>query len=116
MNIRGVRGAITVENNQRAEILSATKELLQEIVKTNAFKLEDVASVIFTVTKDLDAEFPAVAAREIGWIDTPLMCSNEIPVKGSLAKCIRVLIHLNTDKSQKEINHVYLKKAVSLRR
>ncbi len=87
-----------------------------EIVRANNINVDDVASVIFTVTKDLDAVFPAEAAREIGWIDTPLLCANEIPVVGSLAKCIRVLISINSEKTQKEINHVYLKEAVNLRR
>ncbi|MFA5839065.1 MAG: chorismate mutase [Candidatus Margulisiibacteriota bacterium] len=116
MKIRGVRGATTVQYNQREEIIVATKELLLEVVKVNAISIDDIASIFFTVTKDLDAEFPAVAARELGWNDVPLLDATEIPVSGSLAKCIRVLIHLNTDKSQKEIKHVYLKEAVNLRR
>jgi chorismate mutase len=116
MKIRGIRGATTVENNKREDVLSATKELLLALVKSNSINIDDIASIIFTVSQDLDAEFPAVAAREIGWNDTPLLCATEIPVKGSLAKCIRILIHLNTDKSLQDIKHIYLKNAVNLRR
>lgn len=102
--------------NTRAEIISATRELLQEIKKRNGLKIEDIASVFFSCTAGLNAEFPAVAAREIGWNETPLLCMQEIDVPGSLKNCIRVLIHLNTEKSQNEVEHVYLKEAVALRR
>lgn len=116
MPLRGIRGAITVKNNAKEEIISATKELLQKIFKANRFRVEEVASILFSVTKDLDAEFPAVAARELGWKDTPLLCTYEIDVQGSLPRCIRVLLHVNSDKKQKEMKHVYLKEAVKLRR
>ncbi|MFH1683678.1 MAG: chorismate mutase [Candidatus Margulisiibacteriota bacterium] len=116
MTIRGIRGATTVANNKRDEILAATKELLSEILNTNQLKVPDIASIIFTVTKDLNAEFPAVAARELGWNETPLLCNYEIDVPKSLAKCIRVLLLVNSDKTQKEIKHIYLKEAVNLRR
>jgi chorismate mutase len=116
MQIRGIRGATTVKVNDCQEILSATKELLSEIQKANSLKIEDVSSIIFTVTSDLNAEFPAVAARELGWEETPLLCSKEIDVPGSLPKCIRVLLHVNTDKKQKDLKHIYLKEAVNLRR
>jgi len=96
--------------------LTATKELLAAIEKRNQLKIEDIASIIFTVTKDLDAEFPAVAARELGWNETPLLCNYEIDVPKSLPKCIRVLLTVNSDKSQKAIQHVYLREAVKLRR
>jgi chorismate mutase len=116
MPTRGIRGATTVGNNDRSDIIEATKELLREIVTANQLDIADIASVIFSTTLDLNAEFPAVAAREIGWSDTPLLCSNEIDVPGSLAKCIRVLLHINSHKSQSEIKHIYLKNAVNLRR
>lgn len=116
MQIRGIRGATTVKNNDKKNLIAATKELLAEIVKSNQLKVEDIASVIFSATKDLDAEFPAVAAREIGWNETPLLCTKEIDVPGSLEKCIRVLILVNSDKTQKEIKNIYLKEAVNLRR
>ena len=115
MPVRGIRGAITVDKNEKGAILAATKELLQAINERNNIILEDVAAVLFTVTADLDAAFPAVAARQIGWHQVPLLCANEIPVPGSLPRCIRVLVLLNTSLSQKEIQHVYLKDAVTLR-
>lgn len=116
MPLRGIRGATTAENNTKQEIGVATKELLSEIISANEVKIEDIASIIFSVTRDLDAEFPAVAARELNWNDTPLLCTYEIDVPGSLQKCIRVLMHVNAEKPQKEMKHVYLKEAVNLRR
>ncbi|GER86127.1 chorismate mutase [Dictyobacter vulcani] len=115
MYCRGIRGATTVEQNDREEILAATRELLELIITRNALKTEDIASAIFSLTADLDAEFPAVAARGLGWTDTALMCTREIPVPDSLGKCIRVLIHVNTTRSANEIQHVYIKGAVNLR-
>jgi chorismate mutase len=116
MTVRGIRGAITVEKNSKEEIVSATKELLTEILKSNLFEIEEIAAIIFSATKDLDAEFPAVAARELGWNDTPLLCTNEIDVPGSQPRCLRVLLLVNTQLKQNEIKHVYLKEAVNLRR
>ena len=113
--VRGIRGATTVTSNEKNEIIAATKELLQKIVKDNAVAVADIASVLFSSTPGLNAEFPAVAAREIGWQDTPLMCMQELAVPGSLANCIRVLLLVNTDKKQAEIKHVYLREAVNLR-
>ncbi len=115
MAVRAVRGAITVTDNTKELILEGTKELLVEIIERNSLENIDMISAIFTVTQDLNATFPAVAARQIGWNDIPLMCTNEIDVPGSLEKCIRVLIHINTEKSNMEINHVYLKGAQVLR-
>ena len=112
---RGVRGATTVEENSREEILAATRQLVALMVHRNGIDRKDVASAIFSTTPDLDAEFPALAARQLGWLDVPLLCGHEIAVPGSLPRCIRVLVHWNTDKSQQEIRHVYLKKAVQLR-
>jgi chorismate mutase len=112
---RGIRGATTVDYNDREEILAATTELLQLLIARNDLHPDNIASVIFTTTDDLDAEFPAVAARSLGWLETALMCAREIPVPGSLRKCIRVLIHVNTTRSAAEIQHVYLKDAVNLR-
>lgn len=116
MPVRGIRGATTVKNNIREEILSATRDLLSEILKRNQLKVEDIASIIFTTTKDLNAEFPAAAARELGWEETPLLCTSEIDVPESLPKCIRILLHVNSDKKQSEVKHVYLREAVNLRR
>lgn len=112
---RGVRGAITVTHNDAEEILSATRELLQNIIQANNMHQNDVASVYFTTTVDLNATYPAIAARQLGWADAALLCGHEMEVPGSLPRCIRVLIHWNTSKTAKEIIHVYLREAVSLR-
>lgn len=115
MAVRGVRGATTVEANTKEEIISKTEELLKGLIEVNDIQLEDVASVIFSATDDIDAEFPAVAARQIGWIYTPLFCTREIPVKGSMSGCIRVLMHVNSEKSQDEMVQLYLHEAAKLR-
>lgn len=115
MLVRAIRGAITVPENTKEAILEGTRELLLKIINRNNIKKEDLISMIFTMTSDLNAVFPAVAAREIGLTDVPLMCSNEIEVPGSLKNCIRVLVHLNTDKENSDIDHVYLKGARVLR-
>ena len=112
---RGVRGATTADANSTDEILRATTQLLALMIRKNGIEAEDVASIIFTTTPDLDAVFPAVAARQLGWIDVPLLCTHEIDVPNSLRRCIRVLIHWNTDHAQNQIDHVYIKDAVSLR-
>jgi chorismate mutase len=112
---RGIRGATTVEHNDREEILAATMELLQLMMRQNNLLIKDVASAIFTVTEDLDAEFPALAARQLGWEEVALMCAREIPVPNSLGKCIRVLLHVNTTRSISEIQHVYIREAINLR-
>ena len=115
MYCRGIRGATTVELNASEEILAATKELLQLMVERNNLRVEDIASAIFTVTEDLDAAFPAAAARAMGWTEVPLMDAREIPVPNSLRKCIRVMLHVNTMHSAAEIRHVYIRGAVNLR-
>lgn len=115
MATRGVRGAITVKKNDKDSIVFSTKMLLEKMVSVNNIKVEDIASVIFSVTNDLTKEFPAVAARQMGWLYTPLMCTNEIDVEGSLKKCIRVLMIINSDKPQSKIKHVYLNEAKKLR-
>jgi len=112
---RGVRGATTVEQNTREAILKATRQLLALIIRRNDIDPSDVASAVFTVTRDVNAEFPALAARQMGWLDVPLLCGYEVEVPGSLGLCIRILLHWNTTKSQKDIHHVYIHKAISLR-
>ncbi len=112
---RGVRGATTVPTDGRDEILTATRQLLALMIRRNEIASIDVASVIFTVTHDLKAEFPALAARQLGWIDVPLLCGYEVSVPGSLPRCIRILIHWNTVKLQSEIQHTYMREATSLR-
>ena len=116
MTIRGIRGATTVTLDNPDLILQATCELLETILYENdGIKLEDIASVFFTTTEDIASAYPALAARQMGWGQIPMMCAREIPVPGSLPLCIRVLIHWNTDKEQNEIQHVYLRDAVKLR-
>lgn len=115
MMCRGVRGAITVERNDQDEILDATRELLQAIVSANGMKADDIASIYFTTTPDLNATYPALAARQLGWVDMALLCGHEMDVPGSLEKVVRVLIHWNTTRGPKEIVHVYLREAKSLR-
>jgi chorismate mutase len=115
MNVRAIRGATTINVNEREDILNETKKLLLEIKKANKLNMDDVISIIFTVTEDVDSVFPAFAAREMGWTDLPLLCTREIDVPGSLKKCIRVLLHVNSDKTNKDMKHIYLKEAVKLR-
>jgi chorismate mutase len=115
MPCRGIRGATTCEENTSASILRATRELLALMIRRNGIKPEDVASAVFSTTDDLDAEFPALAARQLGWFDVALMCIHEIDVPGSLRRCIRILLHWNTDKMAEEIVHIYIKDAANLR-
>ena len=115
MMVRGIRGATTVEENERGAILEATSELLQAIVEANGLERDHVASIIFSTTPDLDADFPAVAAREDGWTDVALSCVNEMVVPGSLERCLRILMHVNTERSPGELRHIYLRGARQLR-
>ncbi len=116
MTVRGIRGATTTDTNEPAAILAATRQMLEAILTANpGLHPADLASAWFTVTVDLTSAYPAAAARQIGWTLVPLMCSQEIPVPGSLPRCIRVLLHWNTDRSQEEIQHVYLGQAAALR-
>jgi chorismate mutase len=114
--VRGVRGATTVPENSRDDIMDATEELLNQMVAANDITSEDIGAVYFTLTVDLNAEFPAVAARErLGWRLVPLINSIEIDRPGSMRKCIRIMLFLNTSKSQEDIRHIYLRDAVVLR-
>jgi chorismate mutase len=112
---RGIKGATTVERNTRDEILAATTELLGLMVEHNGIDPDDVASALFTTTTDLNAEFPAVAARRMGWTEVPLSCMHELDVPGSLPMCLRILLHVNTEKRPQEIVHVYIHGARVLR-
>ena len=114
--LRGVRGATTVESNNASSIKNATKELLTEMLKVNKIETDDIAATFFTTTKDLFDEFPAVAARDMGWKTVPLLCSHEMEVPSGLKKCIRILILWNTKKPQNKIKHPYLKEAINLRK
>lgn len=115
MQCRGVRGAITVESNTAEDILEATTELLTGLIAENDIAPEQVVSVIFSTTNDLNAAFPARAARELGWHDVALLCTHEMAVPGALPRVIRVLIHLNTERATRELVHLYLRDAWQLR-
>ena len=115
MACRGIRGATTVDTDSPEAILEATSQLLAGIVQANDMQVADIASAFFTVTPDLQSAFPARAARELGWHHVALLDAQEIPVPGSLPRCVRVLIHWNTPRSQTEIQHVYLGEAKTLR-
>ena len=114
--LRGIRGATTVSSNSRRDILDATEELLGELIARNEIDGCEVASVWFTTTPDLNAEFPAVVARSIfNWTSAALMCGHEMQVPGSLPSCLRILLHVNTPRRQDEVEHVYLRGARVLR-
>lgn len=115
MPMRGIRGATTANENTRDAILDATRELLDAMAQRNALQLADIASVIFTATPDLDAAFPAAAARTLGWTQTALLDMCAPRIVNDLPRCIRVLIHWNTDRAPNEIQHVYLREARKLR-
>jgi chorismate mutase len=116
MSIRGVRGATIATANNADAILAATRELLLAIRDANpSMQTEDLASILFTVTNDLDAVYPAQAAHQLKWSGVPLICAREIPVPDGLPNCVRVMIHWNTDLPQGEIRHIYLKDAAQLR-
>lgn len=114
-DVRGIRGAITVSENEVDAILAATEKLLKTMVEANDLNIDDIASIFLTATPDLDAEFPAYAARKLGWKQVPLMCAREIAKPGAMEKIIRILIHANTDKKQNEIKHQYLGATAQLR-
>ena len=116
MKIRGVRGATVTTKDNEEEILSATIELLEAILNANpTMNVNDLASVFYTLTEDLHSTYPARAAREMGWNLVPFLCAREISVPGGLPRCIRILMHWNTDLAQDEIQHVYLRDAIALR-
>jgi len=115
MHCRGIRGATTVTENTKEAILEETRILLEQLVEANRIDVEDVACVFFTTTPDLNAAFPALAARQIGWTQTALLCGHEMNVPGSLERCLRVLILYNTEKTAGEMVHVYIKGAENLR-
>lgn len=115
MRCRGIRGAITVEANTPEAILEAATTLLSEVMQANDLQIEDVASIFFTTTRDLNAEFPAVAANRMGFQDIALLCGHEMDVPGSMPMCLRVLAHVNTEKAPQELVHPYLRGATRLR-
>lgn len=115
MPVRGIRGATVVQRDTPDEVVAATRELLEAIVAANTIGPDDIASIIFTVTPDLSSEYPARAARLLGWTHTALLGATEMNVPGGLARCIRVLLHVNTRKGPKAIKHIYLHAAAQLR-
>ncbi|MFC1905309.1 chorismate mutase [Chloroflexota bacterium] len=115
MRCYGIRGATTVEHNTKESILSASKELLQQMIAANGVDTEDIAVIWFTATNDLTAEFPAAAAREMGMVKTALMCGHEMNVPGSLPQCLRIMMLVNTEKKKDDIAYVYIKGAEVLR-
>lgn len=115
MQVRGIRGATTAEANTRESILAATHELLTELIAANCVDTDTIASAIFSTTPDLNAEYPAAAARVLGWQDVALLCTHEMNVPRTLPMCIRVLIHWNTSVPAEAVRHIYLKGAVQLR-
>jgi chorismate mutase len=113
--VRGLRGATTVEQDSKQEVISATAELLTEMMERNSLTKTDLVSIIFTATPDIKSEFPAAAARSIGISDIPLLCASELDITGAIPMVIRVLIHIQTDKDYSSIRHVYLRNAKPLR-
>lgn len=115
MAVRGIRGATVVPHDTSEEILAATTELLETLIAENGIDRRDVASIIFTVTPDLRSDYPARAARNLGWDDVALLGATEMDVPEGLARCIRVLMHVNTNRSQNDVKHIYLREARGLR-
>lgn len=116
MPVRGIRGAITTDGDTPEQVLAATRELLEELLRANRLEqFDEIVSAIFTTTNDLTSTFPAEAARRLGMNQVPLLCCQEIPVPGSMPRCIRVLLHVNTERKQHEMIHVYLREAQRLR-
>lgn len=115
MAVRAVRGAVRVDADERDGILSATAELIAEVMRRNELRAEDLVSVVFTATPDLTAEFPALAARQLGITDVPLLCATEIAVRGAMPRVVRLLAHVETDRPRAAVRHVYLRGAQALR-
>ncbi len=113
--MRGIRGAITVEKNEREQILTAAGNLLEAIIEANNINREEIVSIIFTMTSDLNKVYPAVAARELGYTDVPLLCYQELAVENSLPRCIRIMLYINRDCELDKIKHIYLGEAKKLR-
>jgi chorismate mutase len=113
--VRAVRGAVQVEANDKAAICTGTAELVTEVMGRNNLSTDQVISVIFSATPDLDAEFPALAARKLGFQEVPLLCCSEIPVPGAMPRVVRLMMHVETELSRPQVHHVYLRGAAALR-
>ena len=116
MSIRAVRGAIQIDEDERSQVLDATTELIHAVLERNGLTQEDLVSIVFTATPDLTSEFPAYAARQLGFVDVPLMCATEISVAGAMPRVIRLLAHVETELPRADVKHVYLRGAAALRR
>ena len=116
MAVRAVRGAVQLDRDEREHLLSSVQELVRAVLQANDFEIDDLISVFFTATPDLHSEFPALAARELGLGEVPLMCAVEIDVVGAMPRVVRLMAHVETDRPRAEIQHVYLRGAVALRR
>ena len=115
MALRAVRGAIQVDRDDRDEILAATTEMVQAVLERNALSYDDLISIVFTATTDLSAEFPAYAARQMGIVDVPLLCTREMEVPGSMPRVLRLLAHVETDLARADVRHAFLRGAAALR-
>ncbi|ULR55564.1 chorismate mutase [Streptomyces deccanensis] len=115
MTVRAIRGAIQLERDDRNHLVASTKNLLKAMLDANGLERRNLISVVFTATPDLRSEFPAVAARELGITDTPLLCTREIDVEGALPRVVRILVHAETDRPKSDVRHVYLGGAATLR-
>ena len=113
--VRALRGATTVDVDEPAHITERVLALLQRLLEANGIDHDDIVSVLFTATDDIHSMFPATAARKFGWGDVPLICARELDIEGATPRCIRVLVHLNTERSRRELHHIYLEGAVGLR-
>jgi chorismate mutase len=116
MAVRAVRGAIQLDHDDRDHLLAGTRELVNEVMEQNGLTVDDLISILFTATPDLHSEFPALAARELGIVDVPLMCAQEIDVAGAMPRVVRLLAHVETLRVKSEIHHVYLGGAAALRK
>ena len=116
MAVRAVRGAVQLDRDEREHMVESVQELVLAVLQSNGFELDDLISILFTSTPDLHSEFPATAARGIGLDDVPLVCAQELDIAGAMPRVIRLMAHVETDKSRAEIQHVYLRGAVALRR
>jgi len=114
--VRAVRGAIQLEEDEREHVLASTRELVSAVLEANELTKDDVISIVFTATPDVHSEFPAVAARELGMGDVPLMCTQELDIAGAMPLVIRLMAHVNTRRTRSEVTHVYLRGAAALRR
>jgi chorismate mutase len=114
--VRAIRGAVQLDSDERTHMLASVAELVSAILERNGLAVDDLISIVFTATPDLHSEFPAVGARDIGITDVPLLCAQEIDVAGAMPRVIRILAHAETERSKADVQHVYLRGAVALRK